>query len=155
MNQFKKWPAYVVAYLAWIVSFLLWVWFMIKSRETIAGLMARFYLDGSFQSQKVFDFFNQFYFYITGLVWLVLMIVAEQYFRDGVKKGNVYYRICRLLGPELLLLFLFSALSLFYKRLDVFDWVLFFVELVLGAGMTWYARKMKPKPLPIQARANP
>jgi hypothetical protein len=139
----KKLLSYALAYVMWLASFLLWVLFLFRSREAISGLLIRFYLNGAFQRQKVFQSFNQFYFYLGGLVWLVLMIVVEQYFRDGVKKGSLIRRISKIIGPELLLLFVADLLRKVSATFTVLDWVILAAELIIGAGLVWISIRMK------------
>lgn len=160
MTKFKNWPKYALSYVSWIVSFLLWFWFIFKSREALSGLLARYYLngplEGAFQRTKIFQFFNQSYFYIVGLIWLILMIVVEQYFRDGVKKGILINRICKVVGPELFLLFLSDIAHAVTTLPSVMDWLILVVEFILAVGMIGFAIKSKPGPKqPVQVKANP
>ena len=125
---------------------------MMKSREAISGMLIRFYLNGTFQRTKEFQFFNQFYFYLLGLVWLILMIVVENYFRLGVKKGDLFKRIGKVIGPELILLLVSDVFRLFSTTFSAQDWIIVFLELVLGAGMIWLAVSLKTPSRPGQVR---
>ncbi len=158
MTKLKNWPKYALSYVSWIVSFLLWFWFIFKSREAISGLLTRYYLngplEGSFQRTKVFQFFNQGYFYVVGLIWLIMMIVVEQYFRDGVRKGNLNTRICQVIGPEMLLLFLSDIAHALVALPSALDWLVLVVEFILAVGMIGYAIKSKQAPKPVQVKAN-
>lgn len=157
-TKFKNWPKYALSYVSWIVSFLLWFWFILKSKETISSLLAVYYvqgpLEGTFQRTKVFQFFNQGYFYVVGLIWLIMMIVVEQYFRDGVRKGNLTTRICKVIGPELLLLFLSDLAHTFVVSPSTQDWLVLVVEFVLAVGLIGYAIRSKQGPKPVQVKAN-
>ncbi len=154
MNKpnWKKLPSYVLAYVMWLASFLLWVLFLFRSREAISGLLMRFYLPGSlegtFQRTRVFQSFNQFYFYLGGLVWLVLMIVVENYFREGARRGSLLKRIGKIIGPEVLLLFVFDLLRTVSAVFKPLDWAALVLELVIGAGLIWIAIKAKEPPRP-------
>ncbi len=149
MNKlnWKRLLSYALAYVMWLASFLLWVVFMVRSKDAISGLLIRFYLpgqlEGTFQRTRVFQSFNQFYFYLGGLVWLVLMIVVENYFREGARRGSLIRRIGKIIGPEVLLLFVADLLRMFSTAFHVLDWVLLASELIIGAGLVWISVKLK------------
>jgi len=154
MSRVKLIANYALAYVMWIVSFLLWLWFMLLSREAIAGLLTNFYLNGSFSRMKAFQFFNQWYFYLMGLVWLIFMIGVENYFRQGIKKGNLLRRISQVIGPELFLLSITNLVRSFILAFTIWDWLILGLELILGAGLVWWTMKIKP-PTPGILKANP
>ncbi len=145
--NWKKLLSYVLAYVMWLASFLLWVLFLFRSREAISGLLMRFYLpgpiEGTFQRTRVFQSFNQFYFYLGGLVWLVLMIVVENYFREGAKRGSLIRRIGKVIGPEVLLIFISDLLRTVSSTFQALDWVILAAELIVGAGLVWVSFKFK------------
>jgi type IV secretory pathway TrbD component len=144
MSRVKLIVNYAVAYIMWILSFLLWLLFMFLSREAIAGLLMRFYLDGSLNKMKFFQFFNQWYFYFLGLVWLILMIVVENYFRQGVIKRNLYRRISLIVGPEIILLSIANFVRSLVTVFAIQDWLISGFGFILGVAMVWWAKKNKP-----------
>ncbi len=155
MTKLKLFANYALAYIMWIVSFLLWLSFMFLSREAITRLLTLYYLDGSFTRMKVLQFFNQGYFYILGLVGLVLMIIVENDFRVAVKKGTLYRRIARLIGPQLLLLGIANIGLALGRPTTILDWLFLFVELILGIGLIWLSGKLKPRLASVQVnKAN-
>jgi hypothetical protein len=144
MSKAKLFSQYAIAFIMWMVSFLLWLVFMFLSREAIAGLLIRYYLDGSLNKMKFFQFFNQWYFYLLGLAWLVLMIVVENYFRQGVIKKNLYRRISKVVGPEILLLAIINFVRSLTTSFTILDWLITVLGLILGAALIWWAMKTKP-----------
>lgn len=149
MTKMKLITNYAVAYLAWILVFILWLAFMFISRDSITRLLTVYYLDGSFTRMKVYQFFNQGYFYILGLIGLVLTIIVENDFRVAVQKGTLYQRITRLIGPQLLLLALAGIGLAIARPSTVVDWIVLAVEIMLGVGLIWLSNKLKP---PIAAK---
>ncbi len=144
MSKAKLITGYALAYIMWLVSFFLWLWFMFLSREAISGLLTMYYLDGSLNKMKVFQFFNQWYFYLTGLVWLILMIVVENYLRQGVVKGDLFRRIGKVIAPELILLAIANFARSLVRIFTTVDWLILIVELVLGAALIFWIVKTKP-----------
>jgi hypothetical protein len=144
MSKAKQIVGYALAYAMWLVSFFLWLWFMFLSREAISGLLTMHYLDGSLNKMKVFQFFNQWYFYLTGLVWLILMIVVENYLRQGVLKGDLLRRISKVIAPELILLAIANFARSFVLLFTAVDWLILVIELVLGAALIFWLIKTKP-----------
>ena len=137
MSKTKTWSLYFVAYFMWIVSFLLWLWFMFLGRTLMTGGLAPLIMPGAVQQAKMVQLADRVYLLTVGLIWLVLMIVVESYFRHGVEKGELWRRIGRVFGPQVLLVFLVDlGLVLFYGAAiqPVSRWLLLGLELVLSAG---------------------
>lgn len=149
MSQSKPWTQYVIAYLAWVIAFLLFLWFFIVSRETISSL-AHALLGQSLQETKMQEFINRMYTFLAGLAWLVVMITTESYFRTGVQKNDLARRISRFIGVEVALIFLADfilALLIGFDNLAALRWVILIVELVAAAALIWLGYfKLKKTP---------
>lgn len=139
MAQSKSWTQYAIAYLAWILAFLLFLWFFIVSRETISNL-AHVLLGQTLQQIKMQEFINRMYTFLAGLAWLVVMIVTESYFRNGVKRGDLARRITRFLGVEVALIFLADfvlALLIGFDILSMMRWLILIIELAAAGVLIW------------------
>lgn len=144
----KKAVRYLVAYLMWVVVMLLGVWFILISREGLIGALKIYYVGTSFTRNAQVQLIDKAYPVIVGLIWLVMMIVAETSFRNGVKQGNLLNRFARYAGPELLLIFfadllLFSlAASRTRTNLQLF---IMAVELIVGVLLVIMAYRLPHK----------
>lgn len=144
MPNIKIISRYALAYTTWIISFLLWVWFMFLGRDAITTLLALYYYQGKFQRGKEIQFISQGWLFLTGLIWLVLMVFVENYMRVGAGKKDFDRRIGKVLAPEVVLIFiadlaLASAAGL--GGLPVLRWLILLVELAAGIALIWLARK--------------
>lgn len=139
MARTNTWTKYAIAYLAWILAFLLFLWFFIVSRETISSL-AHVSMGQTLQQIKMQEFINRMYTFLAGLAWLVVMITTESYFRTGVKKGDLARRITRFLGVEMALIFLADfvlAILIGFNVLSAARWVIMIVELAAAGLLIW------------------
>jgi hypothetical protein len=93
----------------------------------------RFMDSGSSVSEA--RFYDQAFTIGIGLLWLIFMIVTEAYFREGAKRADLPRRVGRVIGPELLLIFL-ADLTLFWVQqgnvAGWLRWVILSSELALG-----------------------
>jgi len=137
MSKPKTWSLYFAAYFMWIVSFLLWLWFMYLGRTLMTGVLTPLVMPGAVQQAKMVQLADRVYLMVVGLIWLVLMIVVESYFRRGVQKGELWRRIGRVFGPQLLLVFLVDlGLMLFYGAdiQPVSRWLILAVEFIASVA---------------------
>ncbi len=139
MVKKTPWSKYVIAYLAWIIAFLLFLWFFIISRETVSNLL-HMSLGQTLQQVKMQEFLNRMYTFLAGLAWLIFMIVTESYFRHGAEKGDLARRVTRFIGVELALTFIADFILALMIGLDILSpsrWILLIVEMVGGVGLIW------------------
>ena len=149
MSKLKNWPVYLLAYSLWIISFLLWLWFILIGRNALLGLLQTYYLDGTFQVDKMVQLWDRVYLFSTGLAWLALMVITENSFRQGIKRGDLARRVGRIMGPEFLLIFAADAILAFlfgFESIPWSRWLVLLVELAAGAGLVWLAVN-GPKPV--------
>jgi len=133
------WSKYVIAYLAWILAFLLFLWFFIISRETVSNLL-HLSLGQTLQQIKMQEFLNRMYTFLAGIAWLIIMIVTENYFRHGAEKGDLARRTTRFIGVELALIFIADLILAIMVGLDILSlnrWILLIVEMVGAVGLIW------------------
>lgn len=134
---------YAVAYATWIVSLLLWVWFMFLARDAITNLLRIYYYQNNFQHGKVIQFFMQGWVFVTGILWLILMVLVENYMREGVKKKHLAKRVGKIIAPELILIFLSDITLAFtqgFVNLPFLRWLILVVVLAAAVAMLWLAR---------------
>ncbi len=132
----------------WIVSFLLWLGFMILGRDTMNGLLGLYFINNSFTRMKQAQFADRAFLFITGLIWVVIMILVENYFRKGVRAGDLWKRIGRVIGPQVLLIFvvdLTKALLIDPVPVPWFRWPLLAGELIIGAGTLWLSSRISTR----------
>ena len=140
----KKILSYVSAYLMWILTAALGVWFMLISRSAFLGAFALCAGDSVHRAWQA-RFFEKVFVIAIGLLWLVAMIVVEQYFRMGVRRHSLLVRFAKVVGPELLAVFVVDALLLWLQRGSAswLRWLTLGGELVLGTALVWFARSAK------------
>ena len=140
----KKILSYVTAYLMWILTAALGVWLMLISRSAFLGALA-LYAGDSVQRAWQARFFEKIFTIAIELLWLVAMIVVEEYFRMGVQRHSLLVRFAKVAGPELLAVFVVDALLLWLQRGSAswLRWLTLGGELVLGAALVWLARSAK------------
>ena len=92
------------------------------------------------------------YLMIVGFLWLVLMILVEEYFRRGVQNGRLLVRIGRVLGPEVLLLAAVQVGYILLGGIETLSWIsggLLALEFLIGLALTWFgASRMDSLPRP-------
>jgi hypothetical protein len=138
MLKAKIVSTYFAAYTMWLVSFFLWLWTMFIGRSLLMGMLATTVSPGATQQGRMVQLIDRFYLLFMGLAWLVLMIVVENYFRRGAQKGEVWRRIGKVIGPQLLLAFAVDlGLALFTGAASqpVTRWLILLLEFGLGVGL--------------------
>lgn len=140
----KKILSYVTAYLMWILTMALGVWLMLISRSAFLGALA-LYAGDSVQRAWQARFFDKAFAIAIGLLWLVAMIVVEEYFRMGVQRHSLLVRFAKVAGPEFLAIFVVDAFRLWLQRGSAswLRWLTLGGELVLGTALVWLARSAK------------
>jgi hypothetical protein len=137
----RIWLRYVLAYLMWGVVLALGIWFIVISRNGLLGAFGTFYVGGSMSRVWQSRFYDRVYIIAVGLLWLVLMVFAEAYFREGVPRRQLLKRFARVVGPEILLI-LAADLFLFWLQGGVGHWLRWFIlgsELVVGVLLVVFA----------------
>jgi hypothetical protein len=136
----KVWLQYIFAYGMWLVALLLGVWFLLTSRVGVHAYLTLYYAGNSITRLVQAGLLDQVYFLLVGLLWLILMIVSEEYFRKGIGRKDLFHRVIVIIAPELLLtafsdIFLIVVLGI-YQQTWLF-WLRLFVELI-AAGFLFY-----------------
>jgi hypothetical protein len=136
----RYWPAhaavYVAAYVAWLLLLVLGLWILVVAREAFTGLAARYVGDSLSRGWQA-GFVDKVLVVLAGLAWLAFMVLTEEYFREGAKRRVLRWRLGRVAGAEILLLFL-TDLSLALLR-GFGGWLRILIlaaELAAGLGLT-------------------
>jgi hypothetical protein len=148
MKTIARFSKFIVAYIAWILFTLLFLAVMFLGRDTLLGYLRNYWSQGSISRQFAINFFDRGYVLLSGILWLILMIVIESYFRNGVIKGNLPHRVSMVFGYEILAIFLFHLLSVLLvgaASLIGLQWIVLLGEFVLSAGLIFISRKTAKK----------
>lgn len=139
-------PQTIAAYGSWIVSFLLWVYFMFTSRTAILGLLTAYYIGNNFQRRMTAQLIDRVYLLFTGIIWLILMVAVENYFRRGIENGDLARRIGRILAPEMFLIVLAECMLAFligFAILPASRWLLIVLEVTGLVFSIWLMRQTR------------
>jgi hypothetical protein len=140
----KLWLQTILVYGMWLVFILLGIWILIIGRNDLSEWLSRYYIQDSFQRSKEAQFFNQAYFFVAGLILFILTIVVEEYFKHGVRKGQLGKRIAKVMGIEILCLCAASWVSAYLIGFSPLVWATLAAELLVGVGLIWFGvRKVK------------
>lgn len=148
MKRIARFSKFIAAYVAWVFFILLFLAVMFLGRDTLLGYLRNYWSQGSISRQFAINFFDRGYVLLIGILWLILMIVVESYFRNGVIKGNLPHRVSMVFGYEILAIFLFHLLSVLLAgaaSLLGLQWILLIGEFVLSAGLIFISRKTAKK----------
>jgi hypothetical protein len=98
---------YLLAYAAWLVASALGLLAVIVCRAVINQVyaLARLYVYG-------FRLTDQVALFLLGLIWLLLVVAGESYFRDGIERNDLRRRIVRVFAT--LLVVIVVAIALYY-----------------------------------------
>lgn len=150
----REWLEYVLAYVMWLISMLLGVWFLLTSRVWVRTALTLYYAGDSITRKMQVGLLDQVYFIIVGLAWLIMMVVSEEYLRKGISGKNLLHRIANVIAPELLLIALSDICLLMVLGILTQSW-LYWLRLVvelIGAGLlfrlAFLTRRKKALPHP-------
>ncbi len=93
------------SYVMWLLDMAIAFWFGFIARMDLTAFLSLFYKEGNLTYGHFVDFADKAFTIALGLGWLVLMIVAEEYFRKGVREGDLRRRFARFTGPLLVCIF--------------------------------------------------
>ncbi len=138
MKKLNSVGKYIIAYSAWVIFILLFLWIILLSRETFLGFLRNFWVQGYFSRKMAITFIDRIFVLFIGITWLVLMIVIESYFRNGIKKGNLIQRISKVVGSEVFAIFIVDLTMTSLGGLIGLPWTrwaFLLLELVIGSGL--------------------
>jgi len=146
----RSWPRYVAAYLVWVVLLVLGLWLVFLSREGFLAALTVFYVRGSTWRGWQVGFYDKAYTIGAGSLWLVFMVVTEEYLRTGVERRDLLRRVARVAGAELLLLFVADLSLLLLQGVGMRNWLRWLIigsQIAVGAVLLLFASSSRtPKP---------
>jgi len=108
-----QWIKFGFAYILWAVFIALGLLILVVSRTSLTTFLRLNYSLNNFQRGKQVELIDQAYFLIMGLILVVLMIVVEEYFKNGARKNVLTRRLARVFGIEIFFFFLASVASVY------------------------------------------
>lgn len=148
--KIKTGASLLLAYLLWLVTLALGIWFAVISREAFETYLGKYFIQeqGQFTLTRQARFWDLVFAVVVWLLWFVMMIITEEYYRRGVRKNALWQRFARVAGILLILIFLADLLQnlmLGAGEVGWLRWLLTVTELVLGAALISLSR-LKPAP---------
>ncbi len=143
---------YIAAYMLWLVNLLLGLWLVFISRNAWLSAFDKWYIQGSPTYAWRAALFDKILILILGFGWLILVVVCETNFRNGVKKQDLFRRFARATAPVVLLIFAVDVFLTFMQGIGIVGWARLFimlVELVLGIWLILFGWRKRAllKPL--------
>jgi hypothetical protein len=148
--KIKAGASLLLAYLLWIVTLALGAWFAVIGREAFETYLGKYFIQeqGQFLLSRQARFWDLTVAVVLWLLWFVMMIITEEYYRRGVPKKTVWRRFAKVTGILLILIFvadLCQNLMLGIGTVGWLRWLLTVIELVAGVALTYLSR-LKPAP---------
>lgn len=137
----KKGIRYVIAYLFWIVTLLLALWFCVLARNGFLGILGAFYLRDSIIYVQRARLFDRVFTVVCGLLWFALMIVWEEAFRSRAQKPDLLRYFARIAGMLFLLIFAADLVLLWLQGITSVNWsrwLMLAAEPAIGIAFLWY-----------------
>ena len=140
----KQWIQYVIVYVMWAVFMGLGLLFLIVSRTSLTTFLRLNYALENFQRGKQVQLIDQVYFLILGLVLVILMIVVEEYFKNGAKKNRLGLRLARVFGIEFFFVFLASVASAYLVGFSALVTIVMVSLFILSCVLLWFGYRISP-----------
>lgn len=144
----KPWMSILLAYGMWVIFILLGVLFLVVSRNSLSTYLSMYYIQGNFQHGKEAAFINQAYFLVAALILIILMILVEEYFKNGARKGLLTRRIARVMGLQVLFIFGASTAGAVMLGFSPLIILVSAAELALGLFLVWFGFKAPRQTIP-------
>jgi hypothetical protein len=148
MKLLSRISKYFVAYLAWVLFILLFVVVILLGRDVLLGYLRNIWAQQNLARQYAINFFDRGYVLGIGITWLILMIIMESYFRNGVVKNVLPHRLSLVFGYLILTIFIIHLLMAIMGGIltqSSLQWVLLAGEFVLSAGLLVISAKTPKK----------
>lgn len=143
MNKLSRISQYIFAYGAWVIFIMLFLAILLLGRDTWLAALRNYWAQDHFGRQSAINFLDRAFVLAVGITWLILMLVTESYFRNGIVKGDLTHRISAVIGVEVLVIFfihLAMTLMMGFAAQTPLRWALLGVEFVIGAGLIVISR---------------
>lgn len=143
----KKWGGKIAIFLAWLANVALGFWILVVLHNMLLTILAAWYVGESVVRSWRARALNQFYFPISGLIYLIFIFAVDGYLRAGLEKRDLIRRFVKVTAIELLILFPADLLISLAEQ-SIFErssLLLIALELVGGVGLLVYAILKDPK----------
>jgi len=127
---------YVLTYAVWIADLVLALWFIYLCRTSLLGTFALFYDNVNVAYANAVNFIDKAFTILLGIGWLIFMILAEHYFRNGIEKDGQIRRLSIVTGWLFLCVFIVDLILAWIQGIGVGNWLRWLMlVLELGVGM--------------------
>ena len=139
---------YILAYLLWAVTLGLGAWLAFTSRNTLEEYLGKYFIkeENQFMLTKQAIFLDIVIPVLLWLLWFVMLIVVEEYYRRGVEKHSLIRRFMKVVGILFVLMFindLLLNLMLGFAAAGWLRWLLTLIELLVGVALS-VASRLRP-----------
>jgi hypothetical protein len=149
--KIKTGASLILAYILWAVTLALGAWFAIIGRETFETYLGKYFIQeqGQFELARQARFWDLTVAVVLWLLWFVMLIITEEYYRRGAPKKTVWQRFAKVAGVLILLIFLadlFQNLMLGIGEVGWLRWLLTILELLAGVVLIYISRRKQAAP---------
>jgi hypothetical protein len=144
MKNISRISKFLAAYLAWILFILLFLVIILLGRDTLLAFLRNYWAAHSFSRKYAIDFIDRIFVLVIGIAWLILMLIIESYFRNGVKKNILPHRLSLVFGTTISAIFVIHflrTLMIGFTTQTLNTWSLLLLELVVSMGLLFISRK--------------
>lgn len=141
LEKKTKWYQGILLYLSWLATVALAFIILFMARTAIRILSLDFILNG-WVGQAIAGLFEKILIVIVGLVILGFIVFTQDYFYKALAKNLLLKRVLRILGIELLIIFIFNTLLIVHKCFSpegINLLVLIGLELIVGVVLTIFS----------------
>lgn len=140
-----QWIKYGLAYILWAVFIALGLLILIVSRTSLTTYLRLNYALNNFQRGKQVELIDQYFFLVAGLILVVVMIVVEEYFKNGARKNILGRRVARVFGIEIFFFMLASIASAYLIGFSTLVTVELVFLFLLSCVLLWFGYKNSPR----------
>jgi len=140
-----NWKKYILAFTVWLIVSALSFWILVVFRQALLSLLSTFYVGDSAPRSWRAGLVDRVYILVAGLIYLIFILLMQEYLRVGVTKDDVLRRFARVVGIELLVLLPIDLTTSLLQRsfADPVGILLFVVEIFGGGALLAYSIRAK------------
>ena len=139
----RKTIKYISAYGLWFVDLGLATWLLLIARSALMAVPALIFNPETFEYPKRAEVTDKVFVLLLGIGWLAFMVITQEYYSSGLKKGDLVKRFARLTGPLLLCIFVVDSILFWIQGNGANNWLrllIIIAELVVGLILVIFAR---------------
>lgn len=141
MRNFFK---YVLTYSLWLINFGLAAWLAFITRTVLFAVPSLLFHPGNFQFPNRAQVMDKAFTILLGIGLLTFLVITQEYYLKGARKGDLIERFARITGPIFLGIFMVDSILFYMQGIDSSNWyrlLIILAELVLGILLFIYSRK--------------